>query len=113
MEILISEYEGDLWKRNSDNATNNIAEYRALIKALELASSFSITRVECFSDSELMVRQLNGAYRVKNEKLHDLFLQVKEKARGFKGVTYSHLPREKGLIKKADKLANLAIDEMA
>jgi ribonuclease HI len=78
---------------------------------LELANNFSVTRVECFSDSELMIRQLNGTYRVKNEKLHELFLLVKEKARGFKGVTYSHLPREEGLIKKADKLANLAIDE--
>jgi ribonuclease HI len=112
--IVICNESGKIIKEDKEfigNATNNIAEYRALIKALELANNFSVTRVECFSDSELMVRQLNGAYLVKNEKLHELFLLVKEKERGFKGVTYSHLPREKGLIKRADKLANLAIEK--
>ena len=93
---IVKEYKGFI-----GNATNNIAEYRALIKALELASDFSVTRVECFSDSELMVKQLNGAYRVKNEKLHELFLQVKEKERRFERVTYSHVPRENNLIKRA------------
>ena len=112
--IVICNESGKKIKEDKEfigNATNNIAEYRALIKALELANDFSVTRVECFSDSELMVRQLNGVYRVKNEKLGKLFLLVKEKARGFKGVTYSHLPRENNLIKRADKLANLAIDD--
>jgi ribonuclease HI len=111
--IVICNESGKIIKEDKEfigNATNNIAEYRALIKALEQANDFSVTRVECFSDSELMVRQLNGVYRVKNEKLHELFLLVKEKERGFKGVTYSLVPREKGLIKRADKLANLAID---
>lgn len=110
--VVICNESGEIVKEYKDfigNATNNIAEYRALIKALELASDFSVTRLECFSDSELMVRQLNGVYRVKDEKLHKLFLLVREKERGFKGVTYSHLPREKGLIKRADKLANLGI----
>ncbi len=111
--IVICNESGKIVKEYRDfigNATNNIAEYRALIKALELANDFSVTRIECFSDSELMVRQLNGAYRVKNEKLHELFLLVKEKERLFEEVAYSHLPREKGLIKRADKLANLGID---
>ena len=91
-------------------ATNNIAEYRALIKALELASSFQVSEIECFSDSELMVRQLNGEYRVKNVKLKALFLQVREKEKQFEKVNYSHVPREEGHIKRADKLANLAIN---
>ena len=111
--IVICNESGKIVKEHMDfigNATNNIAEYRALIKALELANDFFVTRIECFSDSELMVRQLNGAYRVKNEKLHELFLLVKEKERLFEEVAYSHLPREKGLIKRADKLANLGID---
>ena len=111
--IVICNESGKKIKEDKEfigNATNNIAEYRALIKALELANDFSVTRVECFSDSELMVRQLNGAYRVKNEKIHELFLLVKEKERLFEEVAYSHLPREKGLIKRADKLANLGID---
>jgi ribonuclease HI len=112
--IVICNESGKIIKEDKGfigNATNNIAEYRALIKALELASDFSVTRVECFSDSELMVRQLNGAYRVKDEKLHELFLLVREKEKLFDRVNYSHVSREKGLIKRADKLANLAIDE--
>lgn len=112
--VVICNESGEIVKEYKDfigNATNNIAEYRALIKALELASDFSVTRLECFSDSELMVRQLNGVYRVKNEKLHKLFLWVREKARRFEEVTYSHVPRENSLIKRADKLANLGIDE--
>lgn len=112
--IVICNESGKKIKEDKEfigNATNNIAEYRALIKALELASDFSVTQVECFSDSELMIRQLNGVYRVKNEKLGELFLLVKEKERQFERVTYSHVPRENNLIKRADKLANLAIDE--
>jgi len=112
--IVICNESGKKIKEDKEfigDATNNIAEYRALIKALELASDFSVTRVECFSDSELMVRQLNGAYRVKDEKLGELFLQVKEKERLFEEVTYSHVPRENNLIKRADSLANLGIDD--
>ena len=112
--IVICNESGEIIKEDKEfigNATNNIAEYRALIKALELANDFSVTRVECFSDSELMVRQLNGAYRVKDEKLGKLFLLVKEKERLFEEVTYSHLPREERHIKRADTLANLAMDE--
>jgi ribonuclease HI len=103
---IVKEYKGFI-----GNATNNIAEYRALIKALELASIFSVSEVKCFSDSELMIRQLNGEYRVKSEKLRELFLLVREKEKQFERVNYSHVPRENGLIKRADELANLAIDQ--
>jgi len=103
---IIKEYEEYI-----GSATNNIAEYRALIKALELASSFPVSEIDCCSDSELMVRQLNGAYRVKNEKLGKLFLQVREKEKRFERVNYFHVPREEEHLKRADKLANLAIDE--
>jgi len=112
--IVICDESGKIVKEYEEfigTATNNIAEYRALIKALELASVFSIKGVDCFSDSELMVRQLNGAYRVKNEKLGKLFLQVREKKKRFEKVSYFHVPREEDLIKRADKLANRAIDE--
>jgi ribonuclease HI len=103
---VVKEYEEFI-----GTATNNIAEYRALIKALELASSFPVSEIECFSDSELMVKQLNGEYSIKNEKLGELFLQVREKEKQFKKVKYFHVPREADLIKRADKLANIAIDE--
>ena len=103
---IVKEYEEFI-----GTATNNVAEYQALIKALDLASTFSVTEIECFSDSELMVKQLNGEYRVKNEKLGKLFLQVREKEKHFEKVNYIHVLREEGLIKRADKLANRAIDD--
>lgn len=112
--IVICDESGKIIRQYEEfigNATNNIAEYQALIKALELASIFSVSEVECFSDSELMVKQLNGAYSVKNKKLGELFLQVRGKEERFKKVTYSHVPREGDFIKRADKLANIAIDE--
>ncbi|MCW3130755.1 MAG: ribonuclease HI family protein [Methanophagales archaeon] len=112
--IVICDESGKIVKEYEEfigTATNNIAEYRALIKALELASDFSVSEVKCFSDSELMVKQLNGEYRVKNKKLGKLFLQVREKEKRFERVNYSHVPREEDLIKRADKLANRAIDE--
>ena len=112
--IVICDESGKIVKEYEEfigTATNNIAEYRALIKALELASDFSVSEVKCFSDSELMVKQLNGEYSVKNKKLGKLFLQVREKEKQFEKVNYSHVPREEDLIKRADKLANRAIDE--
>ena len=112
--VVICNQSGEIVKEYKEfigSATNNIAEYRALIKALELAGGFSINEIDCFSDSELMVRQLNGEYRVKNEKLGKLFLLVREKEKWFGKVSYFHVPREKDLIKRADKLANRAIDE--
>lgn len=111
--IVICDESGKVVKEYGEfmgNVTNNIAEYRALITALELAAAFPVNEVECFSDSELMVRQLNGEYRVKNEKLRVLFLQVREKEKRFEKVNYFHVPREEDLIKRADKLANIAID---
>lgn len=113
--VVICDESGKVVKEYEEfigNATNNIAEYRALIKALELASVFSITEVDCFSDSELMVRQLNGEYSVRNEKLGKLFLQVRQKEKRFEKVNYSYISREgEEHLKRADKLANLAIDE--
>ena len=112
--VVICDESGKIVKKYKEfigNATNNIAEYRALIKALDLASTFSVSEIDCFSDSELMIRQLNGEYRVKNEKLGKLFLLVREKEKRFEKVSYIHVPREEDFIKRADKLANIAIDE--
>ena len=102
---VIQEYGGFIGE-----ATNNVAEYQALLKALELVSSFSRGEVDCFSDSELIIKQLNGEYRVKNEKLKVLFHRVRKKEKNFERVNYSHVPREEAHLKRADRLANLAID---
>lgn len=91
------------------NATNNIAEYIALIKALEKALSLQAKEVEIFTDSQLLVKQVLGEYKVKNEGLKPLYLQVKMLEKQFKRFSINHVPREKN--KLADKLANKGIDE--
>src|SRR5262245_1001380 len=75
------------------NATNNVAEYMALIRALEYSSRLGLRRLAVFSDSELMVRQINGDYAVKNAELRALHSQALALARPFASVTYAHVPR--------------------
>lgn len=91
--------------------TNNEAEYRALLLALELAYGITHEKVECFMDSELLVRQLNGQYSLKSEKLAPLFAEVKRRAAQFSSITFTHVPREHPKLRLADKLANRGIDE--
>jgi ribonuclease HI len=90
------------------NTTNNIAEYTALVKALERASELGATRLLIHSDSELLVKQMNGEYRVKNESLKELFDEAKHLARHFQEVKLVHVRREQN--KRADELCNLALD---
>jgi ribonuclease HI len=90
--------------------TNNEAEYRALIAALERAAEFTMDTVECFMDSELVARQLSGRYKVKSEKMIELHRKVKELAEKFGKVTYSHVRREHPQQRLADKLANRGVD---
>jgi len=89
--------------------TNNQAEYNALILALARALELGADRVVVRTDSELLARQLNGTYRVKNPKLIPLFDKVKELARRFGRFRIEHVYREDNL--KADQMANRAIDE--
>jgi len=91
--------------------TNNEAEYRALLLALDHALEITEERVECFMDSELLVRQMNGQYAIKSEKLAKFAEEVRHRARLFKSITYTHVPREHPKLQLADKLANRAIDE--
>lgn len=90
-------------------ATNNIAEYSALIAALEEGL---ILKAQCLSiktDSELLYRQMTKVYRVKNEHILALYTQAQRLISGFTRVSLNHIPRE--LNKEADKLANKAIAE--
>lgn len=89
--------------------TNNVAEYAALVAALSWAGRRGVERLELFSDSQLLVRQLNGAYRVKAPHLVPIFLKVLELRRALERLDAKHLPREEN--RHADKLANLAIDQ--
>ncbi|NQT29196.1 MAG: ribonuclease HI family protein [Candidatus Saganbacteria bacterium] len=90
-------------------ATNNVAEYMALIRGLEEAIDLKEKHVEVFSDSELLVRQINGEYKVKNEGLIPLFYHAKALTKKFKKFKIYHTPREEN--KEPDKLANRGIDE--
>lgn len=91
------------------NATNNIAEYKALIAGLKkLIESRQNNIVECNLDSELIVKQLNGQYKVKNSALKQLFMQVNDLKKQFNQIFFHHIVREKNKI--ADSLVNKALD---
>ena len=88
--------------------TNNVAEYFAVLKSLNLAKKFTNQNVFVYSDSELLVRQLNGTYQVKNKNLKELFNQVQKLQNSFQKVVFIHVRREYNII--ADQLANEALD---
>jgi ribonuclease HI len=89
-------------------ATNNVAEYSGLVAGLTKAVELGVGELEVVSDSELMVRQMTGAYRVKNEGLKPLFLKASGLARRISGVSYRAVRREQNQL--ADRLVNEALD---
>jgi ribonuclease HI len=92
-------------------ATNNVAEYTALVRVLEHAARLGARRLVIHSDSELLVKQMNGEYQVKSEDLRALFEQAKAMARRFEAVTIRHVRR--GENSRADRLCNEALDAAA
>ncbi len=88
-------------------ATNNVAEYTALIRSLEEAKRLGATRVQCFSDSELLVRQMTGVYRVKSTSLMPLVQKAQSLRREFKDFSIQHVGRSHN--QRADKLASDAL----
>lgn len=89
--------------------TNNVAEYRALLAGLEKAQELGAQEVDVISDSELLVRQMLGEYRVKNAGLRPLFDEARRRAAEFAGFAIRHTGREGNA--KADGLVNRALDE--
>ena len=89
-------------------ATNNVAEYSALVAGLARAVEAGVRELEVRSDSELMVKQMRGEYRVKNRDLQSLFLDASRAAREIGQVTYVHVRREHNEL--ADRLVNEALD---
>lgn len=89
--------------------TNNFAEYTALIRGLEVASENKVDKVWIRTDSQLMVRQILGEYKVKAEGIKDLYAQAVDLLKAFEKVRVEHIPREKN--KRADELANQALDK--
>ncbi len=89
-------------------ATNNVAEYSALIAGLEKAIELAVVEIDVISDSELLVKQMRGEYKVKNEALRDLVVQASRLARQLDKVTYTAVRREHNEL--ADRLVNEALD---
>ena len=93
------------------DTTNNVAEYTALVEALAKAKELKASAVLIRSDSELLVKQMNGQYRVKHEGLIPLHREASQLASEFKSVAYSHVPREEN--RDADRLCNEALNGRA
>ena len=89
-------------------ATNNVAEYSGLVAGLRKALELHVPEVEVVSDSELLVKQMRGEYRVKNEALRALFVEATSLARGLETVEYRHVKRAHNEL--ADRLVNEALD---
>jgi len=104
-EILTkySEFLGEM-------VTNNFAEYIALIRALEFASRFTKDSITCVLDSELVVKQLLGEYKVKDRGLMKLFLKVQKLQENFKKIKYLHASRWDKFQQMADELVNMELD---
>ena len=111
--VLVCDMQGQILKEHQETigeATNNIAEYRAVLKGLELAKEAGLEEIEYFVDSELVARQLSGVYRIKSPHLKDLVIQAKERERSFHKVSYKQVPRTHEKIKWVDRLVNRALD---
>jgi len=89
--------------------TNNVAEYRALIEGLKIAKRLHPNILRCHLDSELIVKQLSGEYKVKMPTLRPLFDEIQELSAHFSNISFAHIPRADN--HKADRLVNKALDE--
>jgi ribonuclease HI len=110
--VVFQSADGQIIKTISQRigiATNNVAEYYALIFALQEALILGVRTLRVFTDSELMARQYSGEYKIKDAGLKVLYLLVTHLKSGFKALSVTHVPREKN--KLADAAANRALDE--
>lgn len=109
--IILDENNNELktFKEPIGDTTNNQAEYHALIRGLELAAGICRRRVICLSDSELVIRQVNRQYRIRNAELLNLCCVVEERARLFDEVVYQHVSKTNQYLCRADKLAKEAL----
>jgi len=93
--------------------TNNQAEYRALLAALEAVAARKTEKVICHLDSELVVKQLSGEYMVKNKELKQLWKKVQAMVNQFKEVKFVNVPRDQSVIQEVDRLVNMTLDTSA
>jgi ribonuclease HI len=91
--------------------TNNEAEYRALLEGVKCAADKKADELDCYLDSELVVKQLTGEYKVKNANIKKFWTEIKKLEKNFKKITYTHVPREENF--EADALVNEVLDSLA
>jgi len=111
--VIIKNHEGKVIKEIGKfigRSTNNEAEYRAIIEGLKECKEKGAKELECFLDSLLVVNQLNGIFKVKDEKIKVFWSEVKELEKSFKEVLYHHIPRSKNYL--ADKVVNEVLDSI-
>ncbi len=108
--VLLDKEGGALWKisQRIGQATNNISEYRALIAGIRKSIDGGHLQLHIHMDSELVIRQLSGAYRVRKAHIRPLFAETQKLLKALKAYTLRHIPREKNSY--ADSLANAALD---
>jgi ribonuclease HI len=109
---VVQDGDGEVLEEQSaaiGRATNNVAEYRALLLGIERAAALGAKRLELVGDSELVVRQVKGDYKVKDETLRELHRQVREALRGFDQWSIRHVRRDQNA--EADRLVNEELDK--
>jgi ribonuclease HI len=108
---VVQDGDGEVLEERSESiglATNNVAEYRALLLGIERATSLGAKRLELIGDSELIVRQVKGEYKVKDEALRELHSKVREALKGFDEWSIRHVRRDDN--EAADRLVNEELD---
>jgi len=109
--IVVSDEKGKIISQINGyigEATNNVAEYQALIQALKKIKKYKVKQIKFCLDSELLVNQINGLYRTKDKELFALLQEVRKLSRNFSQAEFCYIPRKEN--KLADKLANQAIN---
>jgi ribonuclease HI len=97
------------YKKKLGTTTNNVAEYTAVLEGLKRAATLD-KEVQVFSDSELVVKQLNSEYKIKKPHLKELYIRIKQVESKLEKVSYTHRSRSHKMQKLADKLVNEALD---
>jgi ribonuclease HI len=111
--IVFLDGKGDLIAEHKECigiTTNNRAEYLAIIRALELGTEYCRKKVSIFSDSELVINQLNSTYAIKSKELRDLYKQIKINEQFYQEVIYNWVSRKNKHICRADELCNPALE---
>ena len=111
--VVVMDEQGNTileYKRKIGENTNNVAEYMAMIKALNVCIDKEAKEVVAYSDSQLLVRQLNGEYKVKNARLKELHEMITSKLKQFDKITFRHVLRSNPGVTRADALVNEALD---